>query len=205
MRRAADHIAAADPAFIPIIESSPLCTIGRKERPDPFHALVISVIGQQVSVQAADTIAARLHAHLGGSVAPHTVLEASPEELRAVGLSGAKVRTITGLAEAVHSGDLDLDAAAKHDDDHAVMRELTRLWGIGRWTAEMFLMFTLHRLDVWPVGDLAMRKGWQQIHRARAKDIDPVRLDRLGKKFVPYRSVAAWYCWRIIDGDSATW
>jgi DNA-3-methyladenine glycosylase II len=205
MRRAADHIAAVDPAFIPIISESPLCTIGRKDRPDPFHSLVMSVIGQQLSVKAADTITARLHAHLDGSITAAALVGASVDDLRSVGLSGAKVRTITELAHAVHGGDLDLDAAAAHEDDHTIMSELTRFWGIGRWTAEMFLMFTLHRLDVWPVGDLAMRKGWQQIHRARAKDIDPARLDRLGKKFAPYRSVAAWYCWRIIDGDSATW
>lgn len=206
MQLAADHIAAVDPAFIPIINESPLCTIGRKKRTvDPFHALVISVIGQQLSVRAADTITARLHGHLDGRIDAATIVAARPDELRSVGLSGAKVRTITELALAVHAGELDLAAAAKHEDDHQVVAELTRFWGIGRWTAEMFLMFTLHRLDVWPVGDLAMRKGWQQIHRGRAPDIDPTRLDQLGNRFRPYRSVAAWYCWRIIDGETDTW
>jgi DNA-3-methyladenine glycosylase II len=207
MRRAADLIAEADPAFIPVIESSPLCTIGRKSQGDPFHALVVAIIGQQLSVRAADTITERFHAHLGGSITPGAVLRVDHESMRAVGLSGAKSRTIRGLAEATHTGDLDLDALVVHDDNHHIMGELTKLWGIGRWTAEMFLMFTLHRLDVWPVGDLAMRKGWQVIHRARAKDIDPAKLDRLGRKFAPYRSVAAWYCWRVIDegNGSDTW
>ena len=206
MQRAADHIAAVDPAFIPIINESPLCTIGRKKRAvDPFHALVISVIGQQLSVRAADTITARLHTHLDGRIDAATLVVTDPDELRSVGLSGAKARTITELAAAVQAGELDLDAASEHEDDHHVVAELTRFWGIGRWTAEMFLMFTLHRLDVWPVGDLAMRKGWQQIHRGRAPDIDPKRLDRIGHRFRPYRSVAAWYCWRIIDGETDTW
>ena len=84
------------------------------------------------------------------------------------------------------------------------MTELTKLWGIGRWTAEMFLMFTLHRLDIWPTGDLAMRRGWEQIH-GLTEYVDPKLLDDQGEIFRPYRSVAAWYCWRIIDGDSATW
>jgi len=207
MKRAAEHIAEVDPAFIPVIESSPLCTIGRKSALDPFHALVVSVIGQQVSVRAADTIAARLHAHLGGSITATAVLESDAEELRSVGLSGAKTRTIYGLATASVHGELDLDALVAHEDNHHVVSELTKLWGIGRWTAEMFLMFTLHRLDVWPVGDLAMRKGWQIIHRGRNRDIDPAKLDRLGKKFQPYRSVTAWYCWRVIDegNGSDTW
>lgn len=207
MKRAAEHIAEVDPAFIPVIESSPLCTIGRKAGLDPFHALVVSVIGQQVSVRAADTITARLHAHLGGSITAAAVLESNAEELRSVGLSGAKTRTIHGLATASVHGELDLDALVVHEDNHHVVTELTKLWGIGRWTAEMFLMFTLHRLDVWPVGDLAMRKGWQIIHRGRNRDIDPAKLDRLGKKFQPYRSVTAWYCWRVIDegNGSDTW
>ena len=88
--------------------------------------------------------------------------------------------------------------------DHHVVDELTKLWGIGRWTAEMFLMFTLYRLDVWPTGDLAMRRGWEQIH-GLTEHIDPKQLDSLGNAFSPYRSVVAWYCWRIIDGDSQTW
>jgi len=207
MKRAAEHIAEVDPAFVPIIDSSPLCTIGRKSQGDPFHALVVSVVGQQVSVRAADTITARLHAHLGGTIAPHTVLQTDTEALRSVGLSGAKTRTIQGLATATVTGELDLDALVVHEDNHHIMSELTKLWGIGRWTAEMFLMFTLHRLDVWPVGDLAMRKGWQVIHRGRTPDIDPDKLDRLGRKFAPYRSVAAWYCWRVIDegNGSDTW
>lgn len=207
MKRAAEHIAEVDPDFISVIESSPLCTIGRRPAGDPFHALVVAVIGQQVSVRAADTITARLHAHLEGTIAPHTVLQSDAASLRSVGLSGAKTRTIQGLAEATQTGELNLDALVAHEDNNHVMAELTKLWGIGRWTAEMFLMFTLHRLDVWPVGDLAMRKGWQVIHRGRTRDIDPAKLDRLGKRFAPYRSVTAWYCWRVIDegNGSDTW
>lgn len=206
MRKAADHLVAVDPAFGPIVESSPLCNIGRKkyEGRSYFSTLVTSVIAQQLSVKAADTITVRVTTSLGGNITPLSVVQASDADLRTAGLSGAKTRTIKGLAEAVHSGDLDLDAAAAHSEDQHIVTELTRLWGIGRWTAEMFLMFTLHRLDVWPVGDLAMRKGWQQIHGNNG-DIAEKQIDPLGDQFRPYRSVAAWYCWRVIDGDSETW
>jgi DNA-3-methyladenine glycosylase II len=199
MQRAADHIAAVDPAFIPIINESPLCTIGRKKRAvDPFHALVISVIGQQLSVRAADTITARLHTHLDGRIDAATLVVTHPDELRSVGLSGAKVRTITELAAAVQAGELDLDAASEHEDDHHVVAELTRFWGIGRWTAEMFLMFTLRRSDVWPVGDLGVRTGWA---RAHGLDVlpDARGLAALGEPFRPHRSLVAWYCWRACE------
>ena len=206
MRKAADHLVAVDPAFGPIVAASPLCNIGRKKYADRTHfsTLVTSVIAQQLSVKAADTITVRVTTSLGGDITPLAVVQASETDLRAAGLSGAKTRTIKGLADAVHAGDLDLEAAAAHAEDHHIVAELTRLWGIGRWTAEMFLMFTLHRLDVWPVGDLAMRKGWQLIHQ-ESGDLPEREIDPLGELFRPYRSVAAWYCWRVIDGDSQTW
>ena len=204
MRKAAEHIRAVDPAFTDIIDQSPLCNIGRKkdQQVDHFQALVNSVIAQQVSVKAADTITARVTERLDGEVSQHRILDVTDLDLRAAGLSGAKTRTIKELAQAWHVNDYDFSNPQIHD--HEVIHELTKLWGIGRWTAEMFLMFALHRLDVWPTGDLAMRRGWEQIH-GLAEYIDPKDLDDLGEIFTPYRSVAAWYCWRIIDGDSQTW
>ena len=204
MRKAAEHIRAVDPAFADIIDQSPLCNIGRKkdQQVNHFQALVNSVIAQQVSVKAADTITARVTEKLDGEVSPHRILDVTDLDLRAAGLSGAKTRTIKELAQAWHVNEYDFSNPQIHD--HEVIHELTKLWGIGRWTAEMFLMFALHRLDVWPTGDLAMRRGWEQIH-GLPEYIDPKDLDDLGEIFTPYRSVAAWYCWRIIDGDSQTW
>lgn len=206
MQAAADHIVRIDPAFLPIVESSPLCTIGRRDnQPEtPFASLVKSVLAQQLSTRVADTLSARLHEATAGEITPTRVLELDVAELRALGLSAAKVRTLHGLAGALHTGDLDLDAAVASGDDARVMTELTDLWGIGRWTVEMLLMFTLHRLDVWPVGDLAMRRGWVQLHGLRG-DIDQREMDRLGEPLRPYRSVAAWYCWRVVDGDNPSW
>lgn len=206
MKKAAAHIVSVDPAFAEIVEASPLCTIGKGARTTltPFHSLVGSVIAQQVSVKAADSITQKLHDHLDGDVTAGRIVEAPEDELRSVGLSGAKAKTIKGLAHAVHTGVLDLEQALTHPDDSAVVAELTKLWGIGRWTAEMFLMFTMHRLDVWPTGDLAMRKGWNIVHGAQG-DIDPKVIEPLGDPLRPYRSVVAWYCWRAVEGGSSSW
>ncbi len=204
MRKAAEHIRSVDPAFFDIIDQSPLCNIGRKkyQQVDHFQALVNSVIAQQLSVKAADTITARVTETLDGEVTPYRLLDVADLDLRAAGLSGAKTRTIKELAHAWHVNDYDFSNPSIHD--HEIVHELTKLWGIGRWTAEMFLMFALYRLDVWPTGDLAMRRGWEKIH-GLTEDIEPKVLDEFGEIFRPYRSVAAWYCWRIIDGDNDTW
>jgi DNA-3-methyladenine glycosylase II len=204
MRKAADHILTVDSSFEPIIELSPLCNIGRKKYQDVSHfqALVNSVIAQQLSVKAADTITARVTLALHDDVSPTSMLHVAELDLRSAGLSRAKTRTIKELADAWHANEYDF--ADPKLSDHEIVTELTKLWGIGRWTAEMFLMFTLHRLDIWPTGDLAMRRGWEQIH-GLTEYVDPKLLDDQGEIFRPYRSVAAWYCWRMIDGDSATW
>ncbi len=203
MQRAAAHLVDADPAFAPIVARSPSCTIGDGSRAQqtPFASLVRSVIAQQLSTKAADVITERF-VSTAGEVTPARILALDDDVMRSAGLSRAKVRTIAGLAGAFHHDDLD-DAIAT-GDDHTITAELTRLWGIGRWTVEMFLIFDLHRLDVWPVGDLAMRRGWQHLH-AEVGDIDPRELDSRGDVLAPYRSVAAWYCWRVVDGDNPTW
>lgn len=206
MRAAADHLVIADPAFEHVVNASPLCTIGRRDNQPSSHfaSLVKSILAQQLSGAVADTLNERLTSRVQGVVEPEQVLALDLAELRSLGLSTAKSRTIHGLAAALHGGDLDLETSIANGDDHALRADLTGLWGIGRWTVEMFLMFSLHRLDVWPVGDLAMRKGWQRIH-GDTGDIAPRLLDELGAPLAPYRSVAAWYCWRVVDGDNASW
>jgi len=204
MRKAAAHILAVDPAFESVIDTSPLCNIGRKkyQEVNHFQALVNSVIAQQISVKAADSITARVSLALNGNISPATMGDVADLDLRAAGLSGAKTRTIKEMAQAWHVNEYDFSDPRL--TDHEIVGELTKLWGIGRWTVEMFLMFTLHRLDVWPTGDLAMRRGWEQIHEL-PEYVAPKVLDDEGEIFRPYRSVAAWYCWRLIDGDSTTW
>jgi len=200
MQAAADHIVHADPAFASIVAESPLCTIGKGSRNQltPFHSLVGSVIAQQLSVKAADTITSRVEENLGGEVTPQRIVQIDESDLRGAGLSGAKTRTIKGLAHAVHDGVLDLERTLTHPEDSAIVAELTKLWGIGRWTAEMFLIFYLMRPDVLPLDDLGLLKGisvayfsGEPVSRAEAREV--------ADAWTPYRSVATWYIWRSLD------
>jgi DNA-3-methyladenine glycosylase II len=125
------------------------------------------------------------------------VLATPVESLRGVGLSGSKTVSIRDLAQHVVDGDVLLDRVARLTDDE-IVRELTLVRGIGRWTAEMFLIFQLGRLDVWPVDDFGVRKGYGRIY-ALPEAPKPRALDELGDAFRPYRSVAAWYCWRATE------
>jgi len=163
-----------------------------------FAALVESIVFQQLAGAAASTIHRRLVAALGGHVTPEALLALAPEALRGAGLSGNKAASVTDLAAKVLDGTVVLDprGLAREDDDEVVER-LTMVRGIGRWTAEMFLMFQLRRLDVWPTGDLGVRRGFGvawALPMPSAKELEP-----LGEPFRPYRSVVAWYCWRAAE------
>ncbi len=163
-----------------------------------FAALVRSITFQQLAGAAAMTIHGRLVAALDGTVTPEAVLGLSPEEMRAAGLSGAKAASITDLASKALDGSVVLEPRrlARASDDEVVAR-LSSVRGIGRWTSEMFLIFQLRRLDVWPTGDLGVRRGYGLAYRIPTPE--PKELDALGEVFRPYRSVSAWYCWRAVD------
>ena len=136
----------------------------------------------------------RLQERCGGSITAAKVGALSPKQLQAVGLTGAKVRTIDELTQATLAGDVNFKRFP-HMSDHEIVAELVPLFGIGQWTVEMFLIFQLGRLDIWPVGDLAVRRGWDMLH----KNVDPIKpkaLHDLGEHFSGMRSVVAWYCWR---------
>ena len=200
LRRAEDHLIRLDPAFGPYIASRGPCTLGTRSRHDrtAFSSLVTSVVSQQLSTKAAATISDRLIRATGGRLTPERVAGLTPDDLRAAGLSGAKARAVHGIAEAVLAGDLDLAALRRATNDDVVIESLTRLWGVGEWTAHMFCIFTLGRLDVWPIGDLGVRRGWQTIH-GHAVEPEPRALLDAAAPLSPYRSVAAWYCWRALD------
>jgi DNA-3-methyladenine glycosylase II len=163
-----------------------------------FEALVRSITFQQLAGAAAATIHGRLVAALSGDVTPARILATPPPALRAAGLSGNKAASITDLSMKVLDGTVVLAPRrlARESDDEVVAR-LTTVRGIGVWTAEMFLLFQLRRLDVWPVGDLGVRKGYGLIHDVPMPS--PRDLATLGDVYRPYRSVAAWYCWRASD------
>jgi DNA-3-methyladenine glycosylase II len=163
-----------------------------------FAALVRSVLYQQLAGAAAAAIHGRLIEALGGEVTPQRLLSLPAGTLRTVGLSGNKAASLEDLATKVLDGTVVLDAAGlRAESDAEVVARLSTVRGIGKWTAEMFLMFQLRRLDVWPTGDLGVRKGFGLawgIPTPTAKALDP-----LGEPYRPYRSVVAWYCWRAAE------
>jgi DNA-3-methyladenine glycosylase II len=176
-----------------------LCTIGRNPKPvTHFEALVESVISQQLAVKAADTIYGRVKSLTKGRMVPGRIADITEADMRAAGVSGAKFKTIQGLADAALSKKIKINTLHEIDDDQLIFDQLTSLWGIGPWTVDMFMMFQLGRLDIWPTGDLGVRRGWEKIY-ALTDEIEPEALDKKGEKFRPYRSVVAWYCWRALS------
>jgi DNA-3-methyladenine glycosylase II len=199
MKRIATELSTRDKRLARVIDAHPLCTIGRNPKPvTHFEALVESVISQQLAVKAADTIYARVKDLAKGRVIPGRIAEISEVDMRAAGVSGAKFKTIQGLADAAITKKIKINSLHKINDDQEIFDQLTGLWGIGPWTVDMFMMFQLGRLDIWPTGDLGVRRGWEKIY-ALTDEIEPKALDKKGEKFRPYRSVVAWYCWRALS------
>jgi 3-methyladenine DNA glycosylase/8-oxoguanine DNA glycosylase len=160
---------------------------------DPFTALTRSIVAQLISTPAARTIYARLNDSLG-TITPASVIAAGHDRLRALGLSRAKAAAIIGVAESIDSGTLPVDRLHELDDEEVISR-LVPIHGIGRWTAEMFLIFCLGRPDVLPVGDLGLRAGVQEHYQLSELPGRRV-LEEIGERWRPYRSIATWYIWR---------
>ena len=173
------------------------CGLARAQRTDPFRALVHAIIAQQLSTKAAATIEARFAALFDGRPTAAAIAATPDDRLRAVGISPQKLGYIRDLCRRRLDGSLALDDLERLPDE-AVIDALTSVKGIGRWTAEMFLMFRLHRPDVLPVGDLGIVKAVQRAYKLRIAPT-PVRLTRLGDNWRPYRSVACWYLWASLD------
>jgi DNA-3-methyladenine glycosylase II len=161
-----------------------------------FEALVESINYQQLAGAAAAAIHRRFVALFDDGVTPEAVLGASEARLRSAGLSGSKAISIRDLAQKVVDGTVPLERIGRLTDDQIVER-LTVVRGIGRWTAEMFLIFQLRRLDVWPVDDYGVRQGWSLTY-GLPDLLKPKQLQAEGDRFRPYRTVAAWYCWRAV-------
>ena len=189
-------VARRDPAMARLIKAA-----GRMQMRDPmedsFAALVRSIMYQQLAGAAAATIHGRFLKLFSNGLSPDAVLALPEGAMRSAGVSGSKAAAIADLALKVGDGTVPLHDVESQPDDELTAR-LIKVRGIGRWTAEMFLMFQLGRLDVWPVDDYGVRKGWALVHRVKELPT-PRALQPLGDQFRPYRSVAAWYCWRAVD------
>lgn len=170
----------------------------------PFEALAESIAYQQLSGKAAATIWGRVRALYPRrkNLDPKLVLETPDETLRAAGLSRSKVAALKDLAAKTLDGTVPTARALARMSDEEIIERLTTVRGIGRWTVEMLLLFDLGRLDVWPVGDYGVRKGFAKTFGKR-KLPEPKQLMKLGEQWRPYRSVAAWYFWRALDKPEA--
>jgi len=197
------YLATQDKRLGRFLENAPLYPVSKEPAHNShFETIVFAVIGQQLSGKAADTITHRLIAKTKSPVKPAKILKLGHLQLREIGLSNAKARTIIELSEAVVNG-FDLESVDQLPDDE-IVKQLTQFWGIGRWTVEMFMMFRLGRLDVWPVGDLGVRRGWGII---QGLGYTPTEKEVIGvtDHLSPYRSVVAWHCWRATDEEPDFW
>ncbi len=161
-----------------------------------FHTLARSIVGQQISVKAADAVWGRFAALMERMV-PERVEELCDEQLRGCGLSASKVVYMRAIAEGFLHGTLTPEHWAQMSDAE-VQKQLVAIKGIGVWTAEMFLIFHLHRSDIWPLGDIGLVKGLERLYFAGEKQTKPV-LEALGETWRPYRSLVTWYVWRSLD------
>jgi DNA-3-methyladenine glycosylase II len=200
MREAILHLKQSDPVLAAIIDRVGEYRIEFRE-PD-FQTLVRSIVYQQLNGKAASTILKRLlDAMPGGVPTPEGILALSPEQMRALGLSGQKTSYIRDLAERTRSGELDFKKLPGMSD-WDVIEHLTRIKGVGVWTAHMFLIFALRRPNVLPVGDFGVRSAIHKAYRLRSLP-KPAKVEKIAKRWHPYCSVAAWYLWRSLDGGAA--
>jgi DNA-3-methyladenine glycosylase II len=186
------HLRRVDPYCAAVIDRVGACRL--EPLPDRFGTLVRAIISQQVSSKAAAAIEARLLALAGAPHDPAKLLGLGEAAIRTAGLSASKARYVLNLAEAVTLGQAPLDAFDAWDDD-AIIARLTAIKGIGRWTADMFLIFALNRPDVLPVGDLGVRTALRDRH-GLAEIPKPSECAPLAEHWRPYRSIAIWYLWR---------
>lgn len=198
IRAAEAHLRRVDPVLRPLIRRHGPCRLGVGRR-DPFHVLCTSIISQQLSTKAADTIQGRVQKAVGANphLQPAQLLKATHEQLRACGLSNAKAQWLREIARRVEAGEFSFRKLVKLDDEAAIDM-LDALPGIGRWSAEMYIMFALGRMDVFAMDDVGLRRGVNILYNGGRKLSDRKTL-AITRQWAPYRSVASWYLWRLTD------
>jgi DNA-3-methyladenine glycosylase II len=196
LRAATEEAASRDPVLADLVNRAGPLSYRARDPDGPFGALVRAIVFQQLAGRAAQATYGRLRRALGDAVTPEGVAALSDADLRSAGLSRNKMASLRDLSAKVLDGTVVLTRTSRRSDEDLLAR-LTTVRGIGRWTAEMYLMFQLRRLDVWPVDDLGVRQGyglaWRLDPPPTAKQLDP-----LGDCFRPYRSIVARYCWAAV-------
>ncbi|OGM14887.1 hypothetical protein A3A76_02045 [Candidatus Woesebacteria bacterium RIFCSPLOWO2_01_FULL_39_23] len=195
MWKDAEEFLLKDKYIAPLIKKYGHCKIKPRVHVDYFQGLVGEIIGQQLSGRVADVIFERLKSKARGRLTPRKILALSDQSLRDCGMAWAKVRSIKDLAERVRDRKLHIRKLNNLPDDE-VMQELIAVKGIGRWTAEMFLMFSLGRADIFPDDDLGIKKGMKKLLN---KELTSERMVKFAKRWKPYRTIASWYLWRSLE------
>lgn len=203
VRPALRHLRRSDPHMARVIAGIGPCRLEFMPLRSPFHSLMRAITYQQLSGKAAATILGRVVALFPEDQGPHpqTLLELPEAKLRGAGLSRNKYLALRDLAAKTLDGTVPDSRGLKRLPDEAIIERLTQVRGVGRWTVEMLLIFTLGRPDVLPVTDLGIRKGFQRAYGMRGLPAFST-LERAGRAWAPYRSIASWYLWRTADGDA---
>lgn len=179
----------------PTVKKHGKCTI-TPDQYDPFDALITSIISQQLSVKAAATIEGRVRDLVGKKFRPTPILKASFEDLRGAGLSGRKTEYVQGIADAVKRRKLNFKKLESASNEE-VIEKLVELRGVGKWTAEMFMIFALGRIDIFSSLDVGLQRGMQVLFGEHAYDLSA--METLAERWSPYRSIASWYLWKVVD------
>jgi DNA-3-methyladenine glycosylase II len=195
MKRAVTHLKKADPVLRAIIERIGPCKM--EYGPPEFHSLAEAIVYQQLNGKAAVTIFKRFTDLAGDPVTPAGILKLTAEQMRSVGLSKQKSSYLFDMAQRTQRGELDFARLGEMSDEE-VIRHLTQVKGVGVWTAHMFLMFTLRRPNILPVGDFAVQMAIKKLYRKR-KLPKPADMEKIARAWEPYRSIACWYLWRSLD------
>ena len=196
LQEATDEVASRDPVLADLVASVGPIRHRPRDPDGPFAALVRAIVFQQLAGRAAQAIYGRVRATVGDTLTPETLNDTSDADLRAAGLSANKLASLRDLSAKVLDGTVVLSRTSRRSDEELIER-LTAVRGIGRWTAEMYLMFQLRRLDVWPVDDLGVRQGYGLAWKLDPPPT-PKQLEPLGDRFRPYRSIVARYCWAAV-------
>jgi len=195
MRAAISHLKKSDPIMRGIIARVGPCRI--EYGPPEFHSLAEAIVYQQLNGKVAVTIFKRFAALAGDPVTPNGILKLNESQLRSVGLSKQKSSYLRDMAERAARGELDFSKLHELSDEE-VINHLTQVKGVGTWTAQMFLMFTLRRPNVLPTGDFGVQMAIKKHYRKR-KLPKPAQMEKIARSWEPYRSVACWYLWRSLD------
>jgi DNA-3-methyladenine glycosylase II len=195
MKRAITHLKKADPVLRAIIERVGPCKM--EYSPPEFHSLAEAIVYQQLNGKAAVTIFKRFTDLVGDPVTAAGILKLTPEQTRSVGLSKQKSSYLFDMAQRAQRGELNFTDLKEMSDDE-VIKHLTQVKGVGVWTAHMFLMFTLRRPNILPVGDFGVQMAIKKHYRKR-KLPKPADMEKIARAWEPYRSVACWYLWRSLD------